>query len=603
MKSDALSFSSSVERRDKEAYGSMVDLLRHRAAVQPDDVAYLFLKDGETEASRLTFAALDQHARAIAVYLREVVAQGSRVAIAYPPGLDFIAAFCGCLYAGVVAVPVYPPARLNDWARFEKIATDAGVDTVLTNTASLGGTRLASTAASLTQESRLRYLATESFSLARADEWHDPRLSTSSLAFLQYTSGSTGAPKGVIVSHGNLLHNQKIIRRGFGHDATTVFVGWLPLYHDMGLIGNVFQPLFLGIPSVLMAPAAFIVKPVRWLDAISTYRATTSGGPNFAYELCVRRVTEEQQAALDLSSWRVAFNGSEMVRDDTLTRFADKFTGNGFRRSSFLCCYGLAESTLFVTGDKACPDWSQVTLDAAALQLHQVRHADDATTEKLNLVGAGKPVELEVRIVDPATRETCAPDAVGEIWVRGDSVAQGYWNNAQVTEATFAAQLADGEIDGHGKGGFMRTGDLGFLRDGELFVTGRLKDLIIIRGRNYYSHDIETAVQASHPSLRIDGGAAFAIDVDGQECLVVVQEVNRTHSRNIDIDNVTGAVRTAMMMELGLPLHDLVLLRQGTVLKTSSGKIRRSACRDAYLNGKLAVLGAATESVAEVEDA
>lgn len=569
----------SSPKLENDEFSSFVELLRHRALKQTSDTAYVFLKDGEIEAARLTFGELDTIARAIAVHLQHSTTRGDRVAIAYPPGLDFIAAFCGCLYAGVVAVPVYPPARQNEWTRFEKIVTDAGVRIVLTTTSILKGIRPTQTSQAI---DALQYIATDDIDVEPAHMWQDLAANPGDLAFLQYTSGSTGTPKGVAVSHGNLLHNQKIIKAGFQHNDKTIFVGWLPLYHDMGLIGNVFQPLYLGIPSILMAPAAFVAKPVRWLQAISTYRATTSGGPNFAYELCASRVTEEQSASLDLSSWEVAFNGSEMIRDDTLRRFADKFTPRGFRKSSFLCCYGLAESTLFVTGNRCENRWSSVSVDAEKLQRHQVITADDDAPSATKLVGCGIANDLDLRIVDPATRDECAAGMVGEIWVKGASVAQGYWNDKVRSEATFSVTLA-----GSGDGPYMRTGDLGFLKDGELYVTGRLKDLIIIRGRNYYSQDIESTVQASHPSLRIDGGAAFAIDVDGAESLVVVQEVNRTHGRSLDVATVTGAVRAAMVMDLGLPLYDFVLLKQGSVPKTTSGKIRRSACRDAYLAGAL----------------
>lgn len=582
------------DRNDIGDFSSMVDLARHRAKVQPLDKAYVFLKDGEVEVGTLTYHELDRMARAIAVELRDYVEPGDRVALAYPPGLDFISAFFGCLYAGVVAVPVYPPTRPNDWLRFEKIAMNAGATTVLTNAALIAGARLESCAATAGAENKLRYLTTEAVRQTRAGEWQDPDMSPGNLAFLQYTSGSTGTPKGVIVSHGNLLHNQRLIKRGFQHSGRTVFVGWLPLYHDMGLIGNVLQPLYLGIPSILMAPAAFIVKPLRWLQAISRYRATTSGGPNFAYELCVRRIAEEQQAGIDLSCWDVAFNGSEKVRSDTIARFTEKFSSCGFRKSAFLCCYGLAESTLFVTGEKQSAAPTVVSIDADELQQHRVMAANDETRNAVDVVACGRSVELQVIIVDPATQITCAPGAVGEIWIKGGSVAQGYWGHPQVTQATFNASLFD-----TGEGSFMRTGDLGFLQNEELFVTGRLKDLIIIRGRNYYPNDIEATVQASHPSLRPDCGAAFAVDINGVESLVVVQEISRADRRNIDIDAVVGAAHLAVTAELGMALHELVLLKQGALPKTSSGKTRRGACRDAYLAGRLEVFGQLNERLPE----
>lgn len=563
-----------------EDFSSMVQLARYRASTQPDSKAYVFLKDGEEEVGCLTYQSLDQIARAIAVELRRYANPGDRVALAYPPGLDFITGFFGCLYAGVIAVPVYPPARPADWARFEKIAINAGASTVLSNATSLSVARLTAADAA----NPLRYLATESIALHLADDWRDSEMRRDDLAFLQYTSGSTGIPKGVMVSHGNLLHNQKIIQQGFQHSDQTVFVGWLPLYHDMGLIGNVLQPLHLGIPSVLMSPTAFIVKPLRWLQAITRYRATTSGGPDFAYALCTRRITEAQKAELDLSHWEVAFNGSEKVRASTLEQFSEKFAVCGFRQSAFLCCYGMAEATLFVTGNRQEVAPTLLTIDGDALQQHQVRVAETTTRNPVPVVACGRAVEQRVEIVDAETQVICPPGRVGEIWIQGDSVAQGYWGQAQATEKTFRAYLAD-----TGEGPFMRTGDLGFLRDEQLYITGRLKDLIIIRGRNYYPQDIEAVVQASHPSLRSDGGAAFAVEVDGAEALVVVHEINRVDSRHLDMATVIGAAYLAVTAELGMTLHDMVLLKQGALPKTSSGKTRRSACRDAYIAGTLDV--------------
>ncbi len=579
---------------DSMEFSSFVDLARYRADTQPLDRAYVYLKDGEVETGTLTYQALDQTARAIAVQLHKHVRPGDRVLLAYPPGLDFITAFFGCLYGGVIAVPVSPPTGPSDWSRFKKILHDAGATTVCTSTSRIGGIQVASVAAGSDMQEKLRYLLTDSIDKKCAREWQDPDVGEASLAFLQYTSGSTGLPKGVMVSHGNLLHNEWMIRRGFEHSERTIVVGWLPLYHDMGLIGNVLQPLYLGIPSILMLPVAFLVKPVRWLQAISRYRATTSGGPNFAYELCVRRVSEEQKLGLDLSCWDLAFNGSEVVRHDTLTRFSENFASCGFRKSAFYCCYGLAESTLFVTASAKSADPIVKSIDADALQQHRVVAASGKTKNAIDVVGCGRALELKVVIVNPETRLLCAPNNVGEIWVQGKSTAHGYWNNPQSTEATFNARLAD-----TGEGPFMRTGDLGFIQDGHLFVTGRLKDLIIIRGRNYYPNDIEAIVQASHPSLRSDSGAAFSLDFNGEESLVMVQEVDRSQSRDLDSVVVLDAVRFAVMTQLGLPLHDVVLLKHGKLPKTSSGKIRRRACRESYLAGTLEVFNEVSEQVAD----
>jgi acyl-CoA synthetase (AMP-forming)/AMP-acid ligase II len=564
-------------------YATLVELLSDRAWRQPLDTAYIFLKDGEQEQERLTFADLDREARRIATALQACTRPGDRALLIYPPGLGFLKAFFGCLYAGVLAVPVYPPTARRGWPRLHGIAADCAARVVCTLSAQLPDLRRGFAASPQTRGARL--LATDAPQGADSDSWRPPDIGADSLAFLQYTSGSTGAPKGVMVSHGNLLHNQALIKRRFEHSERTRFVGWVPLYHDMGLIGNVLQPLYLGIPSVLMSPVSFLVKPVRWLQAISRYRATTSGGPNFAYELCVRRVSDEQMQGVDLSRWELAFNGAEPVCADTLSRFSERFAPWGFREEAFFPCYGLAESTLLVTGTDKASRPTVASFDAVPLQNHRVAPVAGAQAGAITLASSGRAAGMELLIVDPDTHQGCAPAQVGEIWVRGDSVARGYWENAQSTEATFGARLA-----GSRRGPYLRTGDLGFVRDGELFVTGRLKDLIIIRGRNYYPQDIEVSVQQSHAGFRNGCGAAFSLDTGGEEALVVVHEVRKDAAAKLDAADAQSLVRRAIMADHGLPLHDLVLIRHGTLLKTSSGKIRRAACRQAYLNDDLQVL-------------
>lgn len=578
--SDAIRLPPIVPREAFD-FSSLVELARYRAIRQPGDKAYVYLKDGEVEAGTMTYETLDQRARVIAVQLQRRFIPRDRLLLAYPSGLDFIAAFFGCLYAGVVAVPAYPPGGPTDGPRFANIALDAAAAGVCTTVARIDSVRSALSVTPLLKD--LPCLATDETSDAQADQWRDPSVGPEYLAFLQYTSGSTGTPKGVMVSHSSLLHNQLLIKQGFEHSDRTIVVGWLPLYHDMGLIGNVLQPLYLGIPCVLMSPMAFVFKPVRWLQAISRYRATSSGGPNFAYDLCVRRVTDEQKADLDLRSWEIAFNGSETVRLETLTRFAQEFSSYGFRKEAFVSCYGMAESTLLVTSNNKSEFPTTKSIDGDALQRHRVLVTTGESKSLVNVVGCGRALGQQVLIVNPDTHRCLTPDAVGEIWIKGRSVAQGYWNNPESTAAVFNAHLAD-----TGEGPFLRTGDLGFLQNGELFVTGRLKDLIIIRGRNYYPHDIETIVKESHPALWNGAGATFSVDADGEERLVVAHEVSRTGLRNLPRGAVVGAVRLALMAKLGLPLHELLLLKQGSLPKTSSGKIRRRASRDAYLNGALA---------------
>ncbi len=560
-------------------FTTLVGLLRSRASERPEREAFVFLTDGEREGARLTFAELDRRARAIAVVLRESLAPGERALLLYPPGLEFIAAFFGCLYAGVAAVPAYPP-RLHDRSqlRLRAVARDAEPQAALTTTAILSALAASSP---LPELAAVRWIATEELAGTDAD-LPDPE--PESVAFLQYTSGSTASPKGVMVTHANLLHNEQMIGEAFRQDEDTVVVGWLPLYHDMGLIGNILQPLHAGAHCVLMAPVAFLQKPLRWLAAISRYRATTSGGPDFAYELCVRRTAAEQRQALDLSSWRVAFNGAEPVRAETMERFADAFAPCGFRREAFYPCYGLAEATLFVSGGAAGRPPRVETVDAAALERHEVAPAAEPAGAR-RLVSCGHAwAEQRIAIVDPETGIELGSGRVGEIWTAGPSVARGYWRNPAATRSDFEARLAD-----TGLGPFLRTGDLGFLHRGELYVTGRLKDLIILRGRNHYPQDIELTAERSHPDLRPGGGAAFSVDIAGEERLVVAQEVER--HRKSDLDELAEAIRRGVAEEHEVQVHDVVLARAGTVPKTSSGKVQRRLCRDLYLAGELAVLG------------
>ncbi|HYG63468.1 MAG TPA: amino acid adenylation domain-containing protein, partial [Thermoanaerobaculia bacterium] len=564
---------------------TLVDLLRLRAEERGEARAYTFLADGEAEEGTLSYAGLDRQARTIGAALARLSAAGERVVLLFPPGLEFIAAFFGCLYAGAVAVPAYPPRSQRGLPRLLSILSDARPRVVLTTRALLGKTRplLARLAA---DGVAVDCLATDDLAPEGAEAWTAPDIDGGTLAFLQYTSGSTSTPKGVMVSHANLLHNEEIIRQAFGQSAESVILGWLPLYHDMGLIGNVLQPLYVGAPCILMSPVAFLQKPLRWLEAIGRYRATTSGGPDFAYALCAARIGEEQRAGLDLSSWRVAFNGAEPVRAETMERFAAAFASCGFRREAFYPCYGLAEATLFVTGGTLGDPPRAVPFDAAALEKDRAVPPEPGRAAR-ELVGCGQAWGgQEVLVVDPATSAARPAGTVGEVWVAGPSVAHGYWRNPEATERDFHARLADEPEAGP----FLRTGDLGFFQDGELFVTGRLKDLIILRGRNLYPQDVELTAERAHPALRPGCGAAFAVEAGGAERLVVTLEMER-RADGASPEAVAEAVRRAVAEEHEAQVHEVVLLRAGTIPKTSSGKIQRHACRAGYLAGGLEVVG------------
>jgi acyl-CoA synthetase (AMP-forming)/AMP-acid ligase II len=559
---------------------TMVDVLQRWALERPDQHVLSFITDGAVETESLTYGELDARARAIACHLTSRMAPGDRALLLFPPTLEFVAAFFGCLYAGVLAVPAYPPS-VRTLGRLLAIVGDSEPTAILVPS-SIGDLVRTGLAA----EANLAGIPVIETDLVpgSGDDWARPDIDQSSIAFLQYTSGSIGSPKGVIVTHDSLLHNERMIARAFGHDGELVGVSWLPVYHDMGLIGQVLQPLFLGGRGYLMSPVEFLKRPVTWLKAISTFRAQTSGGPNFGYERCLLKVTEEERRGLDLSSWKVAYNGAEPIRAETMERFAAVFSECGFDPKALYPCFGLAEATLFVTGKppEEAPNIRSFDIES----LERRGRAEPATGEGSRaLVSAGQPwLDQEVVVVDPITHVELAEGTVGEIWVAGGNVAAGYWNHPVETEETFG-----GVIEGSGGGRFLRTGDLGFMLDGELFVTGRIKDLIIIRGRNYYPQDIERTVSAADPHIRPGCGVAFARVVDGEERLVVVQEVD-PNGQPLDAGRVLTAARLSIASRHDLRAHTIVLIPRGEIPKTSSGKLQRARTRELFEEGALPVL-------------
>ncbi|HYB36738.1 MAG TPA: SDR family NAD(P)-dependent oxidoreductase [Mycobacterium sp.] len=563
---------------------TLVDLMRQQAERYRDKVAFDFTPDGE-EHRRLAYDELDIRARAIASTLQRQGAAGERVLVLCPSGLDFIAGFFGCLYAGAVAVPVHPPVR-NKWiGRIGSIVTNTQAAFALNTAGSQA--ELKAVMDGLTDGGSLQWCAVDSTNPSAAAEWVAPDIDASATAFVQYTSGSTSSPKGVVVTHGNLLHNLDAIRSAWGGGYEEIGAFWLPLHHDMGLIGTVLATHSLGATSYLMPPEAFIARPMRWLEALSRYSATVTVAPNFAYELCVEHSSAEERAALDLSNLSTAMCGAEPVRAATLQRFADAFRPAGFRPEAFNPVYGLAEATLLVSGGS---DWAVPVVrhvDSAALREHHVVDVTPEHPAATPLVGCGRAQRgHEILIVNPESRRPCATGEAGEIWVAGGSVAQGYLGRPAETEETFSAFLSD-----TGRGPFLRTGDLGFQMEGELFITGRLKDLIIIRGRNYYAEDIEITVQDSHPALLRGRGAAFSVPprTGSAEQLVVVQEIDRQRLAQIDVDAVIDAIRIAITERHDIKADAVLLAEPLKIPTTSSGKIRRKACRQRFLDDDLEV--------------
>ncbi|MEL7352820.1 MAG: fatty acyl-AMP ligase [Cyanobacteria bacterium J06560_5] len=607
--------------------GSLVALLRDRAEHQPQQVAYIGLENGETESARLTYAQLDAQARAIAAQLQSLGAAGTQVLLTYPldDGLAFTAGFFGCLYAGAVTVTAWPPLNDSLLAELQYKAADAEVKFALTTEALLAQGQ--ATFAATPPLNQIHWLATDDSALELASkqdgsgqdgsgqdgsEWQMPTISPDTLAYLQYTSGSTGLPKGAMITHGNVMNNLQMIFEACEYTPQDIGVCWLPLYHDMGLVGAVIQPVYAGGPVVMMSPVDFILKPLRWLQAISRYRATTSGGPNFAYELCLRKITPQQRAGLDLSSWAIAANGAEPVLADTLHRFAQAFQSVGFRPEAFCPAYGMAETTVMVSlatrGQlpvvktvqrqaleqniiaEAIVDATDNTKGGTGPDAHPETHSDVRRVVSCGRTGANHVIA----IVNPDTLVRCADNEVGEVWVSGPSVAKGYFNRVKETQHTFRAQIADPELtgseDGPEDGPFLRTGDMGFLQDGELFITGRLKDVIILWGNNHYPHFLESTVEQSHPALRPAGVAVFGIAVDEEERLVVVQEVESRFLKSLNSEEVIGAIRQSLAEQHMLEAHAIALLRPGSTPKTPTGKIQRRACKANYLAGELNII-------------
>ena len=559
---------------------TLIEILRHRAQAQPDKRAYTFLKDGETEEASLTYAQLDRQARAIAVRLQSISESGDRALLFYPQGLDYIAAFFGCLYAGVIAVPTYPPKRNRPDPRLVAIAADSQATSILTTTEIVSNpTRLDHNPALKNR----RWLATDELTDELAENWRAPDIDSETLAFLQYTSGSTGTPKGVMVSHGNLLHNSAYMTSIWQYDSDNIMVTWLPIFHDMGLIFGILQPLYQGFPCYVMSPAAFIQRPFRWLQTISRYRATHTAAPNFGYDLCIGKITEAQRSTLDLSHWKMGLNGAEPVRAETFRRFNEYFEPCGLAPTTLCHAYGLAEATLVIAGAKRQALTFYYRIQSDTFEQHRVITATENEQNTQTLVGCGYPaVDAKVVIANPDTLTQCQANEVGEIWLSDPSVAHGYWQRPTETVETFQAHFAD-----TGEGPFLRTGDLGFLRDGELFITGRRKDLIIIHGQNYYPQDIEATVEGSHQALQSAGGVAFSVELDEKEQLVIVQEVQRTYLRKLNTEAVFDAIRLAVLAQHKLAVHAIVLLKPGRLPKTSSGKVQRRTCRAQFLAREL----------------
>jgi acyl-CoA synthetase (AMP-forming)/AMP-acid ligase II/alkylation response protein AidB-like acyl-CoA dehydrogenase/acyl carrier protein len=577
----------------------ITERLRMHAESTPQCIAYTFLRD-DGKIDEITFKELDDRARALAANLLERTATGERALLLYPSGLEFIKAYFACLYAGIIAVPATMPHKTRPSRHLKTLLQDANPALVLTRS---DCEPTAKFSLSLVEAANRECIATDTLQLA-SDGASLPLLNSDTIAFLQYTSGSTTLPRGVVITHKNITSNAEAIQDAFGFCAESVMVSWLPLFHDMGLIGSILSPLHTGFRSILMSPNTFLRNPFLWLAAISKYRGTCAGAPNFSWDYCTKKISDEQKKQLDLSCLEVAYNGSEPVRAETLRNFYQAFAGCGIQEKALFPCYGMAENTLFVSGGPRARPPVVITVSKALLEGNQIREAVPGSDDARQIVSSGRaPESTTVIIVDPETCLPCSGHRVGEVWVASGSVAKGYWNRPDETEASFGAHLSNS-----GNGPFLRTGDFGFIRDGELFITGRLKDLIIINGRNLYPQDVEEVIERSIDFIEPNMCAAFSVEIDNQERLAIVAEANRSLVRAAQlqkeqtgkagqtqaksgylarIEAMAHNICHVIAQQFDVSVSSIVFVKPGTFPRTTSGKVQRLRCKEMALQGQL----------------
>ncbi len=559
-----------------------VEVIQKRAQATPDHVVYRFLEDGINESDIMTYARLEKVAKSVAVALQRMGEKGDRVLMLYPPGLSYVASLFGCFYGGFIAVPAYPPRRNRGIGRLLSIIADANAKIGLVTRQIYNDIERNFKDEPLLNH--MQWIIYDDIDEQQSTEFVPTQINPEDIALLQYTSGSTGHPKGVMITQLNLLYNSEYIRRSFGLGKASVGLNWLPVFHDMGLIGGVLQAAYLGAINIGMPPMAFLKNPSHWLEAIQKYKATTGGGPNFSFDYCVQKTNTQENNKLDLSSMTVFYCGAEPIRKSTYRTFENHFKDAQVTPNQLYSCYGMAETTLIVTGIDPGSEAQFLSVDTEALSFNKVVISSNGKNSTA-IAGCGHTwMETKVEIINPDTFSPSLPHEVGEIWVSGPTVAKGYWNKQEETERTFQAYTTEG------KGPFLRTGDLGFLYENELFVTGRLKDLIIIRGANFYPSDIEFTMQKAHSDLRENSGAAFPITHNNEEVLVVVQELERTAMRNTNHDEIITTIRKAIAEEHEIEVFAVILIKTGSIPLTSSGKIQRRQSRYEYLNGELQVV-------------
>lgn len=561
----------------------MVSLLLKNAAKFEDKALYIFLDDGVNESLRLSYREVVTKAQAVAAELQKQGKKGDHILLLFPAGIEFVISLYACFLSGMVAIPAYPPRRKKVDPRFLSILQDARPSTILaTRQIHNDLEKLDLDGAGLNDINLLVY---ESIREDQFGEWKNPQINKDDLLLLQYTSGSTGTPKGIMVSHGNMIHNSECIKRSFGFDENMIVVNWLPNFHDMGLIGNLIQPAYVGGSVVTMTPIRFIQEPLNWLKAITKYKGTCSGAPNFAYDYCAEKISIDKVESLDLSTLNVLYNGSEPVRKQTIERFESHFEKAGFKASQFFPCYGMAETVLIIAGGDYKAEPVYFKTDAQSLEKNKAIPAIEGKESRYLTASGYTWMGMSAMIVNPETKLPCQKDEIGEIWAKGGSVTQGYWNKPEATEETYNAY-----IERTDDGPWLRTGDLGFIHEGQLYVSGRLKDLIIIRGSNFFPNDIEHSVENCHKALRKNASAAFSIDIDDEEKLIIIQELERAYMRDFDEDEIFENIRNAVYADHGIQPDIILLTKMGSIKKTSSGKTQRFAMRAVWKNKELDVL-------------
>lgn len=557
-----------------------VEILTGRAESKPDDVAYIFV-DNKGNEKKIRYGELHEKVKSLAAKMQIKHKKNTRAFLFFRPGLDFIIAYYACLYANIIAVPVAHSKNIRGIEKISKIFENADCDIFLTTSEDSPSKPIIEKYPALAEA---EYILTDTFLISDEFEWNKPSINQDDVAFLQYTSGSTAEPKGVMVTHGNLIHNQKMMQDALGFNEKTVFAGWLPHFHDLGLIADILLPMFLGIPSILMAPMTFLQSPMSWLKIITKYKVTSSGAPNFAFDFCVDKISKELFCELDLSSWSVAFCGAEPISANSLRRFANKFSSCGFNENAFRPCYGMAEATVFLTGANTTNNNLSVNVSKSALSKNKV-NLIESSKDALEIVSCGEVNGgQQLVIVDPVLNKEVKDSEVGEIWARGDSITKGYWRNSKETKNVFNAFMHDSS------GPYYKTGDLGFKQKEQVYVTGRLKDLIIIKGHNHYPNDIEQVAESSSPMFRSGGSCAFSISEDMKENLVIVSEVAKSWMNSFDYESMLKVVSKNVYEYHGLKVSELILIPPLNLPKTTSGKKKRKQTKALFIENSLPII-------------